>query len=104
MSDGSVWAWGFNFYGELGNLAALGLYTPQPTPVQVMVNASTPLSGVTKIVAIGNSSFAVDKSGELWAWGENSFGQLGQGGSNTTNLNYATPVPGFSTGTVLYSP
>ena len=104
MSDGTVWGWGFNFYGELGNLAALGLYTPQPTAVQVMVSASAPLSGVTKIVAVGNSSFAVDNNGQLWAWGENSFGQLGLGGTNPTNQNFANPVPGFSTGTVLYSP
>lgn len=104
MNDGSVWAWGLNFYGQLGNLAALGIYTPQSIPVQVMVNSATTLAHVKKIVAIGNSSFAVDENGMLWAWGQNSFGQLGQGGSDTTNRNFATPVPGFSSGTVLYSP
>ena len=104
MNDGTVWSWGSNFFGQLGNLAALGGITPEPQPQQVLVSALNPLSNVTKIVAIGNSNLALDSNGELWAWGENSFGQLGQGGLDTTNRNFATPVPGFSSGCDLYAP
>jgi YD repeat-containing protein len=100
-SDGTVWAWGYNFSGQLGNGAALASITPVTAPVQVMINANTPLNGVTKIIAIGNHSLAVT-GGQIYAWGENTFGQLGLGDS--TNRNYATPVPILNSGADLYHP
>ena len=102
QSDGTVWAWGYNLFGQLGNGAALGSSSPVNTPFQVKKSDGNYLTGVTKIVAIGNHSLAVDINGQLWAWGENTFGELGLGDS--TNRNLATQVPRFSSGADLYHP
>ncbi len=78
-SDGTVWAWGANFYGELGN----GTNTNSNTPVKV-----SGLSGVTAIDAGVFHSLALKSDGTVWAWGANFFGQLGNGTSTDSN----TPV------------
>jgi|WetSurMetagenome_2_1015567.scaffolds.fasta_scaffold46738_2 alpha-tubulin suppressor-like RCC1 family protein len=96
MSDGSVWAWGLNNSGQLGNGAPLTGSDLQTStfPVQVKTNeAGHPyLSGITKIVAIGNHNLAVDGDGHLWVWGYNSYGELGLEEDDATNRNYATRV------------
>ena len=80
-NDGTVWAWGLNSSGQLGD----GTTTDSYTPVQV-----SGLTGVTSI-AVGFVSHAValKNDGTVWAWGSNSYGQLGDG---TTTDSYA-PVP-----------
>ena len=83
-NDGHVFAWGQNFYGQLGN----GLNTDSTTPVQVLgIGGGQPLSGVTSIAANGDDSFAI-VNGEILAWGRDNYGQLGDG----TNNNSSTPV------------
>ncbi len=89
-NDGSVWAWGDNSAGELGN----GTTTSSSTPVQVMANSTTPLSGIIAVAAGTRESFAVDGSGSVWAWGYNADGELGVG--TTSNALYPTQVPGVS--------
>ncbi len=69
-SDGSVWAWGGNSYGQLGD----GTKTSRSSPVQV-----PGLTGVVAVAAGPNHSLAVKSDGSVWAWGENSSGQLGDG-------------------------
>ena len=80
-SDGTVWTWGDNTYGQLGN----GTTTASPAPVQV--------SGLTNIVAInagGFFSLALDSTGHVYAWGSDSNGQLCDGFSGT-NHNQTAP-------------
>ena len=80
-SDGTVWAWGANYYGQLGD----GSTTNRTTPVQV--------SGLTGVVAIaggGNHSLALKSDGTVYAWGYNNRGQLGDG--TTTQRIYAGAV------------
>ena len=80
-SDGTVWTWGDNTFGQLGN----GTTTASPAPVQV--------SGLTNIVAInagGYFSLALDSTGHVYAWGSDSNGQLCDGFSGT-NHNQTTP-------------
>ncbi|MEW6556881.1 MAG: hypothetical protein AB1349_05935 [Elusimicrobiota bacterium] len=69
-SDGTLWAWGYNGYGELG----LGYTTQRTTPTQVGTasNWSSVSCGVFHTIAIKTD-------GTLWAWGDNEYGQLGLG-------------------------
>ncbi|MCL2787050.1 MAG: Ig-like domain-containing protein [Micrococcales bacterium] len=70
--DGGVWAWGYNGNGELGNggtTNSLGAVRVQP--------ASGPLREMTAITAGSSTGYALDKDGGVWAWGDNTSGQLG---------------------------
>jgi alpha-tubulin suppressor-like RCC1 family protein len=105
LINGSVWAWGLNNIGQLGNGADLKSSTLQisTVPVQVKTDGTGHpfLSGIVKIVAIGNHNLAVDSSGQLWAWGGNENGQLGIAANDTADRNFATKVPGFTATSVL---
>jgi alpha-tubulin suppressor-like RCC1 family protein len=59
-SDGTVWAWGNNFYGQLGD----GTYTASSTPVQV-----PGLTGVIQVSANALHSLALRSDGTVWQWG-----------------------------------
>jgi alpha-tubulin suppressor-like RCC1 family protein len=72
-SDGTVWAWGWNGVGQLGD----GTTNDAHTPVQV--------GGLTNVVAIsgrGYHGLALRADGTVWAWGYNRFGQIGDGTTN----------------------
>jgi alpha-tubulin suppressor-like RCC1 family protein len=71
-NDGTVWAWGLNDVGQLGD----GTTTNRTRPVQVKG-----LGDVTAIAAGTGHSLALKRDGTLWAWGGNSLGQLGDGTS-----------------------
>jgi hypothetical protein len=75
--DGSLWCWGRNDYGQLGD----GTYSGKSTPVQIT-------SGVSSVALGGYHTCAVKIDGSLWCWGDNSSGQLGDG----TNTSKNTPV------------
>jgi alpha-tubulin suppressor-like RCC1 family protein len=79
--NGRAWAWGVNGNGQLGNNTVIS----QRTPVSVLGAIKT----FCKVSVGGFHSLAIDKNGRLWAWGNNSNGQLG----NNTSANSAlTPV------------
>jgi alpha-tubulin suppressor-like RCC1 family protein len=102
MSDGTVWGWGLNNYGQLGNGGTLNDITPVTAPVQVLRNTDQlPLIGIVKIAVIGYHNLAVDNLGQLWVWGYNAFGQLGLADNDTFDRNYATQVPGFAANSSL---
>jgi RHS repeat-associated protein len=92
-SDGTVWAWGSNGSGELGN--GDRRLRNQLAPVQV-----SNLSGVVAIAGGGLHSLAVKSGGVVWAWGDNRYGQLGDG--TTTNSN--VPVQSQMTGVAAPAP
>ncbi len=69
-SDGTIWAWGNNYYGQLGT----GLNTNSTAPV--LVNG---LSNVSKIQGGYIHSLALVSDGTVWTWGNNRYGQLGDG-------------------------
>ncbi len=71
-SDGTVWAWGNNDNGQLGNGTTATAYSPIQVPVGV-------LSAVQAITAGNGDSFAESVNGAVWAWGDNAYGQLGNG-------------------------
>ena len=90
LSEGSVYCWGQNFDGQLGNGQswAPDFSTRGTFPVKVLsVSGGFTNAGVTMIAAGELSTCAVE-SGSVYCWGWNDYGQLGDG--TTTSAN--TPV------------
>ena len=81
-SDGTIWSWGRNYYGQLG----LGDFLDAIAPLRI--GQDSDWSGV---IAGGWYSIALKTNNTLWAWGDNNFGQLGLGNSGDT-INVPNPV------------
>ena len=86
-SDGTVWAWGQNGAGQIGD----GTTNSALSPVQVLG-----LTGVVKIAPTSWSSheMALKGDGTVWAWGQNFYGELGDG-TKTTRL-FPVPITAFN--------
>ena len=73
-NDGTVWAWGYNGNGQLGN----GTRAAKTFPTQVKDSAGTGyLTNIVAIAAGGIHSVAVKSDGTVWAWGYNGHGEVG---------------------------
>ncbi len=92
-SDGTVWAWGYNYDGQLG---VVGIPSSD-VPVQV-----TGLTGVIAIAAGYSHSIALKNDGTVWAWGNNGYGQLGDSTNNGTSIpvqaKFLTNITAISAG------
>ena len=84
-NDGTVWAWGDNEAGQLGD----GTTTQRNAAVQV-----SGLAGVSAIAAGYMHSLALKSDGTVWAWGLNNHGQLGDG--TQTDRYIPVQVPGLT--------
>ena len=86
-SDGTVWSWGWNYYGQLGDGLTSSVITGNETPAPVRN-----LNGVSAIAAGGLleevHGVALKMDGTVWAWGSNTSGQLG----DASNINRLEPV------------
>lgn len=76
-TDGTLWSWGTNRYGEVGD----GTREPRLFPVKVMDNVVYAAHGSTNVSMTDDvfSSYAIKSDGSLWSWGSNKSGQLGDG-------------------------
>ena len=79
-TDGTLWTWGPNFYGQLGNGTA-GNYYSSPIQVGTLTNWKQVACGSGNVVSIKTD-------GTLWAWGNNQYGQLGNG----VTITYSSPI------------
>src|SRR6185437_15869971 len=70
LADGTVWAWGNNHDGELGDGTTSDRFTPAAVPG---------LTNVRQVAAGGGYSLALRSDGTVWSWGHNQEGQLGDG-------------------------
>ncbi len=86
--NGSAECWGGNSYGELGNNTTQS-YSYSPAIVTGLA------SGFTTAIAAGNQSSCAVVNGNVWCWGNNQSGQLGNG---TMGTQYASSVPVQVTG------
>lgn len=75
LSNGTIWDWGANHDGQLGN----GSTRTSTLPIEVHFEHK---ADWVEVCSGGYSSYAVARSGRAWAWGGNNYGQLGTGGSS----------------------
>lgn len=94
--DKTVWCWGAQRRGALGNgqteMSAV-VY-----PVRVLKAAGERLDGIVQVRAGPGFTLALDRDGKVWGWGDNRYGQLGNG--TTTDSAFAQLVS-FPEGTVI---
>lgn len=76
--DGTVWAWGYNAFGQLGNGSS-------PNNINLPVQVSG-LTGIVRIDGGGYSSIALKNDGTVYTWGRNDYGQLGNGTTTDSNI------------------
>ena len=92
VADGTVWCWGNNTDGQLGDTTT----QDRPAPVQV-----AGLSNVDHLSAGNSHACAVGRDGTAWCWGSNKCGQLGDGVQdhlNTCSSSDCSPTPVQVTG------
>jgi YD repeat-containing protein len=85
-NDGTVWAWGYNAHGRLGD----GTTTDQHSPVQVV--GLTGHGGVTAISGGGDVNVALMADHTLMAWGRNFKGEIGNGTADPSDIGQWTAV------------
>jgi alpha-tubulin suppressor-like RCC1 family protein len=81
--DGTLWTWGYGSSGRLGNNDVINY----SSPIQTVMGGN----GWVQCSAGGTLSAAIRNDGTLWTWGENLYGQLGNG-TYGTEYNTSSPV------------
>ena len=92
IQNGGTYAWGLNNYGQLGSGT---ISTNYPYGINTPVAVTGLSSGVVAIAAGGDHSLAI-RNGGVYAWGDNWYGELGNGGN--TNSGIPVAVNGLSSG------
>src|SRR5206468_3426528 len=87
-SDGTVWAWGGNSFGQLGSGSPLQLAgpPPMPDPGTARPMPTLGLSDIVSVAAGAYHSLALTADGVVWSWGANGYGQLGDETTNAQQL------------------
>jgi len=95
--DGTVWGWGSNGSGQIGD----GTDSNKYTPAHVTTDGSTPLQNVVYVSAGSLHGVAVLDDGTVWTWGNNGNGELGDGGASGSRSLTAVQVLGVGGSGVL---
>ena len=85
-SDGTIWAWGYNNMGQLGD----GTRETRAVPVQVMLSSGNPLNNMSCVSAGTYHSVALSTDKNIYTWGHDYYGQLGDGsiGRTSNSIGY----------------
>ena len=85
-SNGKLYSWGYNEYGELGN----GTIKNSSMPICISDIENSQLKGknIVKVYSNGYTMIVKDSNGKLYSWGYNGYGQLGDG----TTTNSSMPI------------
>jgi len=75
--DGTVFSWGYGAYGQLGPRKLDTSLADNAIPYQVLINGA-PLNNITQVAAGGGTSYALRSDGNVYSWGDNTYGQLGR--------------------------
>ncbi|MGL4948730.1 MAG: leucine-rich repeat protein, partial [Mycoplasma sp.] len=94
--DGAVHAWGSNSRGQLG----IGVEGNKNQPILIPSNSEFKNSGITQISSSSRNSSALDKDGTMYTWGDNSFGQLGNGDSGEGKISRVPIKVNNNSGTI----
>lgn len=95
--SGNIWSWGYSALGQLGVGPTSTSFSS--TPVQVpaftaaLITSPFTVDGVSPILAVGHHNLARQSDGKLYAWGDNSYGQLGFPPPNNLDTFKTTPQP-----------
>jgi alpha-tubulin suppressor-like RCC1 family protein len=87
VMDGTVFSWGYNGYGQLGHRQGEVLLADSASPKQVLDSGNNVIGHVVKVAAGAAHSLALTDDGRIYAWGDNTYGQLG---SDPANGLYST--------------
>jgi alpha-tubulin suppressor-like RCC1 family protein len=96
-SDGTVWGWGADNYGQLGDN---GGTTSKLSPVQMVApGGSAPLTGITAISSGGSYSVMLTAAGTVLAVGDGTAGEFGVASSGSAYV--PVTVPGLANVTAI---
>lgn len=83
-SDGAVWTWGDNYYGQLGNSTNDDSNVPTQM-VEIIDDVPIPIGDVIAIACGGGHTICLRTDGSVWTCGSNYDGQLGNGDNTDSN-------------------
>jgi alpha-tubulin suppressor-like RCC1 family protein len=98
---GALYAWGDNSAGQLGRgytgdalpeNQETAAQKPANTPDKVVDSNGNPIGQVTSVAAFDGGGYALAQDGTVWAWGNNAYGQLGDGTNTSTNFAQKIPI------------
>ena len=87
-TDGNLWVWGRNSQGEFGNGTNYSSLVPIPADIQMPAGIT-----VTQVSAGHYGAVAIGSDGNTYAWGQNTYGQLGNGTVTSSNRPVLVQTP-----------